>query len=355
MDQVVIVINPGSTSTKMALFCGEKRLAQEAVSHPADELRVFENVADQFNLRMKNIDDWLTAQGIEQKKVVAVAGRGARLRPLKSGIYRINENMLNDLRTMRYSNHAGNLGAIIADHLGRRYNVPAIIVDPITLDDFPEIAKISGVPEIERVCRSHALNIREVSRLEAQKLGKKLEQCNFVTVHMGGGISVAAVAHGRIVDVNDALLGMGPFSVERAGAVPIGALVKMAFSGKYTEQQLIHKLSHESGLKGYLGENDLRKVEQMIDDGDEKAALYYGAMIYQIAREICAMTVVLKGRFERIILTGGMAKSERLVAALKEYIAFLGDIAVVPGEFEMEALAAGAVRVLDGSETPNDY
>ena len=355
MDEVIIVINPGSTSTKVALFRGKERLAEETVSHPADELQDFKNVTDQFDLRMNNIDAWLTAQGLEQKKVVAVAGRGARLRPLKSGIYRITESMLDDLRTMRYSNHAGNLGAIIADHLGRRYGVPAIIADPITLDDFPEIAKVSGIPEIERMCRLHTLNVREVSRREAAKLGKTLEECNFVTVHMGGGISVAAVERGRIVDVNDALLGMGPYSVERAGAVPIGALIKMAFSGKYSEQQLIHRLSHESGLKGYLGENDVRRVEQMIDDGDDNAALYYGAMIYQIAKEICAMTVVLKGDFEGIILTGGMAKSERLVTSLKEYIACLGDIIVVPGEFEMEALAAAAVRVLDGSEIPKDY
>ncbi|MBN2227129.1 MAG: butyrate kinase [candidate division Zixibacteria bacterium] len=355
MNEVIIVINPGSTSTKMALFAGQDCLAMEAVLHPADELHAFANVADQFDLRMHNIDGWLMAQAIEQKKVIAVAGRGAPVRPLKSGIYRINDTLLDDLRTMRYSNHASNLGAIIADHLGKRYDVPAVIADPITLDDFPEIAKVSGVPGIERKCRVHALNIREVSRREAAKMDKTLEECNFVTVHMGGGVSVAAVERGRIVDVNDALLGMGPYSVERAGALPIGALVKMAFSGEYTEPQLVHKLSHESGLKGYLGENDLREVEKMIDAGNAEAKLYYDAMIYQIAKEIAIMATVLKGKYESIILTGGMARSERLVIALKEYIAFLGAVVVVPGEFEMEALAAAAVRVLDGSEIPKAY
>jgi butyrate kinase len=174
-------------------------------------------------------------------------------------------------------------------------------------------------------------------------------------VHMGGGISIAAVKKGRIVDVNDALLGMGPFSPDRAGALPIGALVKLALSGKYTEKELINKLSRESGLKAYVGESDLRKVEKMVDDGDKKAELYYGAMIYQMAKEIGACAAALKGDFDGIVLTGGMARSERLIEILKGYISFLGPVLVVPGEFEMEALAAGAVRVLEKTEVPKDY
>ena len=355
MQDVIIVINPGSTSTKMALFSGGEKIAEEAVSHPSDQLAAFDNVADQFDLRMKNIDDWLNRQKISEKKVVAVAGRGARMRPLEGGAYRINEKMLGELRTMHWSNHAGNLGAIIADHLGQRYQVPAVIVDPITLDNFTDYARVSGVPEIERVCRSHALNIKEVCRRESSRLGKKIDQLNFIVVHMGGGISVAAVEKGRIVDVNDALLGMGPFSPERAGALPIGAVVSMAYSGKYSQKELINKLSRDSGLKAYLGEADLRSVERMIDAGDKKAALYFGAMIYQIAKEIGASATVLKGKFQAVILTGGMAHSTLLVEALKNYISFLGPITVIPGEFEMEALAAGAARVLSGEEIPKEY
>ncbi len=355
MDEVIIVINPGSTSTKMALFKGKERLSEEAVSHPADELAAFDNVADQFDLRMKNIDQWLKAQKIDDKKVVAVAGRGAPLRPLEGGAYNINEKMLDDLRHARYANHASNLGAIIADHLGKRYNVPAVIVDPVTIDNFTVYARISGIPEIERKCRSHALNIKEVCRREAEKMNKTLEECRFVAVHMGGGISVAAVDRGKIVDVNDALLGMGPFSPDRAGALPIGALVKLAYSEKYTEKELLTKLSRESGLKAYIGEADLRKVEKMIADGDKKAELYYGAMIYQMAKEIGVCATVLKGTYNAIVLTGGMAKSEKLVNTLQEYIAFLGKVIVVPGEFEMEALAAGALRVLEKSEIPKEY
>ncbi|MCX6829847.1 MAG: butyrate kinase [candidate division Zixibacteria bacterium] len=355
MEEIIIVINPGSTSTKMALFRAKEKSAETNVTHSSEQLAAFDNVADQFELRMKNIDEWLASQNIDQKRVVAVAGRGAPLRPLEGGAYRINEKMLDDLHHMKYSNHASNLGAIIADHLGRRYKVPAVIVDPVTVDNFTDMARVSGIPEIERKCRSHALNIKEICRRHAAKIDRSLEQCNFVAVHMGGGISVAAVEKGKIVDVNDALLGMGPYSPDRAGALPIGALVKLAFSGKYTEKELIDKLSRKAGLLAYIGQSDLREVEKMIDSGDKKAELYFRAMAYQIAKEIGACTVVLKGKLDAIILTGGMANSKRLVDILKEYISFLGEVIVVPGEFEMEALAAGALRVIEKKEVPKDY
>ncbi len=355
MQNVIIVINPGSTSTKMALFEGSQCLSQETVSHPAEELAAFDNVADQFELRTANIDAWLSAHGIDKMKVVAVAGRGARLRPLESGVYGINEKMLEDLRTMRYSNHAGNLGALIADHLGKRYGVPAVIVDPITVDDFTDYARASGIPDFPRVCRSHALNIREVSRRQADKLGRPLTGCRFVVVHLGGGISVVAVSVKKIVDVNDALLGMGPFSTERAGALPIGSLIDLACSGKYTQKELVNRLSRESGLKGYLGESDLRRIEKMIDDGDDKAAMYFGAMVYQIAKEVGAYASALKGKIDAVIITGGMAKSEKLISELTGYISYLADLVVIPGEFEMEALAAGAQRVVEETETPKVY
>jgi len=354
-QKVIIVINPGSTSTKMALFSGDKKLAEDSVTHPSDELAQFDNVADQFELRLKNIEEWLERNSIDEKKVVAIAGRGAPLKPLEGGAYNINENMLEDLKSARYANHASNLGAIIADYLGKKYNVPSVIVDPITIDNFTDLARVSGIPEIVRKCRSHALNIKAVCRREAEKRGKTLETTNFVAVHMGGGISVAAVEGGKVIDVNDALLGMGPFSPDRAGALPIGALVQLCYSGKHTEKELLNKLSRESGLKAYLGEADVRKVEAMIEAGDEKAELYYQAMIYQIAKEVGAVAVVLKGNYEGIVLTGGIAKSHRLTGILKDYISFLGEVIVVPGEFEMEALASGAKRVLDGKEIPKEY
>lgn len=233
--------------------------------------------------------------------------------------------------------------------------MPSLISDPITVDNFTDIARISGVPEIERKCRVHALNIKEVCRREAEKKGKRLEELNFVCAHMGGGVSVAALEKGKVVDVNDALLGMGPFSPDRAGALPIGGLVKLCYSGKYTEKELVDKLSKKSGLVAYLGKADLRDVEKMINNGDEKAKLYFDAMAYQIAKELGVAAIALRGEYESIVLTGGMANSGRLVNEINKYASFLGTIIVVPGELEMEALAAAGERFLCGAEKLKNY
>jgi butyrate kinase len=223
------------------------------------------------------------------------------------------------------------------------------------VDNFTDVARISGLPEITRKCRVHALNIKEVARREAARLGEDLSQVDFVVAHMGGGVSVAALKAGLVVDVNDALLGMGPFSPDRAGALPIGALVELCYSGKYTKKELLDKLSKQSGLMAYLGEADLRKVEVMIEQGDDKARLCFDAMAYQIAKEIGAVAAALKGRFEAIILTGGMAHSQRLIEKITEQVGWMKRVAVVPGEFEMEALAAAGVRYLDGEERLKPY
>lgn len=355
MSDYLLIINPGSTSTKMALFFGDKKLAEENVRHDPAALARFDNVADQFDFRMQNIDQWIANLSITEKEIKAVVGRGALLRPLEGGSYKITDTMLSDVKKMKYSNHASNLGAIIANHLGRKYGVPCLISDPISVDNFTDIARVSGIPQIERKCRSHALNIKEVCRREAEKLGKKLEEVNFVAVHMGGGISVAALQGGKVIDVNDGLLGMGPFSPDRAGALPIGALVKLCFSGKYTEKELIDKLSRKSGLLAYIGETDLRAVQSRILSGDEEARFYFNAMAYQIAKEIGAAAVALRGQFESIILTGGMANSEMLVGEIHHHIAFLGKVTVVAGEFEMEALAAAGMRYLKGTEALKEY
>lgn len=355
MGHKMLIINPGSTSTKVALFDDNRIISEEVIRHQREELAAFDNVADQFDTRMAHINPWIETLNLSDNQLSAVVGRGAPLKPLEGGSYAISEQMLNDLKNMSYSNHASNLGAIIASHLGERFDVPSLISDPITVDNFTDYARVSGIPEIERKCRVHALNIKEVCRREALKSGKQLEELNFVCAHMGGGVSVAALAGGRVVDVNDALLGMGPFSPDRAGALPIGGLVKLCYSGKFTEKEMIDKLSKKSGLVAYLGEADLRNVEQMIDDGDEKAALYFKAMAYQIAKEIGVACVALKGIFEAIILTGGMAHSNHLVNTIKEFAGFLGDIRTVPGEFEMEALAAAGIRYLKSIEKLKEY
>ena len=355
MSTLMLIINPGSTSTKTALFDGNRTLSDEVVRHDQSELARFDNVADQFDYRMEAIDLWIDSLELDPDRLGTIVSRGAPLRPLEGGSYKITARMLEDLRTAKYSNHASNLGAIIAHHLGERYGVPSLISDPITVDNFTDVARVSGVPEIERKCRVHALNIKEVCRREATRLGKRLDEVSFVAVHMGGGISVAALQMGRVVDVNDGLLGMGPFSPDRAGAVPIGGLVKLCYSGKFSEKELIDKLSKKSGLVAYVGHSDLREVEKMIVNGDRNALLYFNAMAYQIAKEIGVAATVLTGNFEAIVLTGGMAHSKRLVSEISKYVSFMKRVVVVPGEFEMEALAAAGLRFLSGEEQLKEY
>jgi len=354
LSYTILIINPGSTSTKIAVWEGDKLILQETLRHPADELAKYPQVADQFDLRLSAIQevagDWLIPG-----KLDAVVGRGGPLRPLQGGTYFINEQMLDDLRHARYSNHASNLGALIAHHLATVLNLPCFVVDPVTVDEFTPLARISGVPEITRKCRSHALNIKATAREAAEESGKPLAATKFVVAHMGGGLSITALDGGRIVDVNDGLLGMGPFSPERAGALPIGALVELCYSRKYQKEELIRKLSTESGLKAYLGTPDLMEIERRIAGGDEDAKLYFNAMVYQIAKEIGSVSTVLKGQLDAIILTGGMANSTLLIESISERVAFIAPVKVFAGEKEMEALALGAIRVLDGSEQVKNY
>ncbi len=355
MSHHMLIVNPGSTSTKMALFDGDRKSAEEVIRHDQKEVARFDNVADQFEYRLHAISAWIESLSLQEGQIKAVVGRGAPLKPLEGGSYAINDDMLHAVRSMQYSNHASNLGAILARYLGERFDVPAFISDPITVDNFTEVARVSGLPEIERKCRSHALNIKAVCRREAEKQGKNLDQVNFVAVHMGGGISVAALQRGRIVDVNDGLLGMGPFSPDRAGALPIGGLVTLCYSGGFSQKEMVDKLSKTSGLTAYLGQADLQEVEKMIDAGDQKALLCFNAMAYQIAKEIGQAAVVLRGDFEAIVLTGGMAHSRRLTDEIGHYTSFLGTVTVVPGEFEMEALAAAGLRFLTGQEELRTY
>jgi len=352
---MIFVINPGSTSTKVAVFRGDEEIHGKNVEHAADDLAAFDQAADQFEFRRKNIEKWIADLPEDDRKFDAIAGRGAPLKPMQGGTYTISEQMLDDVRTSRYSNHASNLGPLLADYFAKKYGVPAYITDPITVDNFTELARLSGFPGIVRRCRSHALNIKAVGRAEAAKLGKKLEEANFIVAHMGNGISIAAVEKGLIVDVNDGLLGMGPFSPDRAGSLPIGALVDLCFSGKYEHKQLGTDLSKKSGLAGYLGVNDLRQVEEMIKNGDRKAETVFNAMCYQIAKEIGAAGAVLKGQIDGIILTGGMAHSQILVETISSYVQFIAPVRLVPGEHEMSALAEGAIRALTGEEEVKTY
>ena len=354
-NPTILVVNPGSTSTKVAVFRGTEEIHKQTIEHPAGELAKFDLTAEQFDLRRKGIEVWLETLPESDRDFAAIAGRGAPLKPLEGGTYAISEKLLEDVRTSRYSNHASNVSPILSDYFAKKYNVPAYITDPITVDNFTNVARISGLPDIVRKCRSHALNIKAVGRAEAAKTGKKLEGVNFIVAHMGGGISIAALERGLIVDVNDGLLGMGPFSPDRAGALPIGALVELCYGGKYEKKELVNTLSQKSGFVAYLGESDLRKVENMIDSGDEKAELIFNAMCYQIGKEIGAASAVLKGKVDAIILTGGMAHSKRLTDTITDYVKFIAPVRLVPGEYEMKALAEGALRALAGEEKVKDY
>lgn len=355
MKEVVLVINPGSTSTKVAIYSREGPVFETNVKHDASELAKFDLVTEQLELRWAVISKCILENLNPDFEVVGVVGRGGPLRPLEEGAYTISTPMLEDLRSCKYANHVSNLGAIIADRFARQYGVPGLIVDPVTVDNLIPEARISGHPLIERKSLAHVLNIRSTARAVAAKLGRPLTSVNFVVAHMGGGISVVAVRGGKIIDLNNALLAQGPFSPNRAGSLPIGPLVKLCFSGKYTEKELLNILSKESGLKAYLGTADVEEVLRRIAAGDEMADLIFEAMVYQIAKEIGAMAAVLKGKVDAIILTGGMSNSKELTDRVSEYVSFLAPIHVLPGEREMEALAEGAFRVLDGKETAKQY
>jgi len=285
----------------------------------------------------------------------AVAGRGGPLRPLEGGSYRIDDELLADLRSARWGEHASLLGGLLAEAIAVERGLPAFVVDPVTVDELDPVARISGVPEIDRLGRGHALSLKAISRLAAADCGKPLAETRFAVAHLGGGISVAALRGGRIVDINDALLGMGPFSPYRAGALPLRGILDLVFNGEQSRSTIEKKLRAESGLYAYLGTGDLLAIEARMADGDRRAAEVFDAMAYQIAKELGAMAAALCMELDGILLTGGMSRSDLLVGALKNRLSSLAPFKVYPGEREMEALALGALRVLRGEEQAKSY
>jgi butyrate kinase len=352
----LLVINPGSTSTKIAVYEDEAPIFKKSVNHPVEDLKPFARIFDQFDYRFGLIRSALEEAGISLSDLSAAVGRGGLLKPMPSGTYRVDERMMRDLREAPRGEHASNLGGALALRFAREAGpeVPAFIVDPVSVDEFEPVARISGSPEIERPSFLHALNHKAVARRVAAGMGRRYEEVNLVVAHMGSGVSVGAHKRGRVVDVNEARQ-EGPFSAERAGGVPAMLLVDLCYSGKYTHQQMRDNLARNWGLGGYLGTKDLREVEARIAGGDRFAELILDALAYQVAQEIGAKAAVLKGQVDRIVLTGGMAHSENLVGRIRERVAFLAPIEVVPGEEEMEALAQGALRVLRGEEEPKAY
>lgn len=351
----LLVINPGSTSTKIAVFDNNSLIHEETLRHTAEELAPFETIFDQYKFRKHIILESLNSQGINLSKLSAVIGRGGLLKPIESGTYEVTEEMLSDLRSGQYGEHASNLGGIIANEIAKGLNIPAYIVDPVVVDEMQDIARISGMPEIERKSIFHALNQKAVARRAAKELGKSYEDCNVIVAHMGGGVSVGAHRMGRVIDVNNALDGEGPFSPERAGGLPVGDMVKLCYSGKYTIDEIKKLIKGKGGLVAYLNTNDGREVENRIKEGDKKAELVYRAMAYQVAKEIGGCAATLKGKVDGIVLTGGIAYDKIFVSWIQERVEFISKVFVYPGEDEMTALAEGGLRVLRREERPKKY
>jgi butyrate kinase len=299
--------------------------------------------------------DTLNEQGINLTKLNAVVGRGGLLKPIQGGTYAVDDNMLADLKVGVLGEHASNLGGILAFEIASKLNIPSFIVDPVVVDEMQDVARVSGMPELDRKSIFHALNQKAVARRAAAEAGKKYEEMNFVVAHLGGGISVGAHRKGAVVDVNNALDGEGPFSPERSGGLPVGDLAKLCFSGKYTLDEIKKMIKGKGGLVAYLGTNDGREVVKMIESGDKNAELVYKAMAYQVAKEIGSCAAVLKGDIDGIILTGGLAYDKMLVKWISDSVEFISKVIVYPGEDEMTALAEGGLRVLMGEEEAKRY
>ena len=355
-EQVVLAINPGSTSTKFAVFEGERAVLVKNIRHSDGEMAKFREraILEQAEFRCAQVEAALADSGITIGRLSAVVGRGGLLPPVASGTYEVNEAMLEELRSARRGEHASNLGAYLAKAIADKAEVAAYVVDPVSVDEWTEIARLSGSALLERQALSHALNSKAVAKRHARALGKAYELLRLIVAHLGSGVSVSAHEGGRMVDVTNSRE-EGAFSTERAGGVPAMQLVELCFSGGYSKRELEGLLFREGGLYSYLGTKDLEVVERKIVAGDERAALVFQAMGYQIAKEIGAMATVLRGRVDAILLTGGMAHSGRLVSDLKERVQWIAPVAVYPGEDELQALAEGALRVLRGEEAPQRF
>ncbi|KGG80104.1 butyrate kinase [Caloranaerobacter azorensis H53214] len=351
----LLIINPGSTSTKIAIYDNEKPVLEETLRHSTEELSKYSKIYDQYEFRKNIILETLNEKGINLTKLSAVVGRGGLLKPIAGGTYKVNERMLEDLKVGVLGEHASNLGGILAHEIASQLNIPAFIVDPVVVDEMEEVARISGMPELERKSIFHALNQKAVARRAAKELGKAYNEVNLIVAHLGGGISVGAHKNGRVIDVNNALDGEGPFSPERTGGLPVGDLVKLCFSGKYTLAEMKKKIKGNGGLVAYLGTNDAREVIKMIENGDKKAELVYKAMAYQVAKEIGSLAAVLEGKVDGIILTGGIAYDKRFTKWIIDRVSFISKVFVYPGEDEMIALAEGGLRVLRGEEEAKVY
>ncbi len=355
MSYKLLIINPGSTSTKIGVFEDENMLFDETLRHTTEEIAQYDSIFAQKDFRKNIITDFLKNKGMDLKEFDIVVGRGGMLKPIPGGTYPVSDALLEDLKIGKQGQHASNLGGILAKEIGDEIGAKSFIVDPVVVDELEPVARYSGVPELPRTSVFHALNQKAVAKRYAKEIGKKYDELNLIVVHMGGGVSVGAHKNGKVVDVFNALDGDGAFSPERAGGVPSGALVKMCFSGKYSEAEVYKKIVGNGGFNAYLGTNDARVVEDMIKDGDKKAEEIYNAFIYQVCKNVGAQAAVLEGKVDQIVVTGGIAYSKLVIAEFTKKLSWIAPLTVYPGEDELLALAQGALRVMNGEEKAMEY
>lgn len=353
----LLIMNPGSTSTKIAIFEDEQQIHKEDLRHSAEEIGRFPRVYDQYPFRRDMILRWMDSVGVHPRTLAAVVGRGGLLKPIPGGTYRVGPRMLADLKEGAHGEHASNLGAALAHEIAQAAGgVPAFIVDPVVVDELEPVARISGLPGLPRRSVFHALNQKAVARRAAKDLGRPYEDLNLVIVHLGGGVTVGAHRKGRVIDVNNGLDGEGPMSPERAGTLPSVGLVHLCFSWRYTLPEISRMAVGKGGLVAHLGTNDAREVERRIsEEHDAHAETVYRAMAFQVAKEVGRAAVALKGQVDRVILTGGLARSKMLTQWVTERVQWIAPVLLYPGEDEMQALAEGTLRVLRGEEPAKEY
>ena len=350
-----LIINPGSTSTKIGVFEDETLLFEETLRHSTEEIAQYASIVDQKDFRKEIITNLLKSKDFDINSLNMVVGRGGMLKPIPGGTYAVTDDLLHDLKIGKQGQHASNLGGILAREIGDSIGVPSFIVDPVVVDEMCDVARYSGVPELPRTSVFHALNQKAVAKRYAKENGKAYDSLNLIVVHMGGGVSVGAHLNGRIIDVFNALDGDGAFSPERAGGAPVGALIKMCFSGQYTEKEVYKKFVGNGGFNAYLGTNDMRDVEKMVNEGDAKATEIRDAFIFQVSKDIGSMAAILKGKVDAIVVTGGIAYDKGVVAGLKDACEWIAPFTVYPGEDELGALVQGGLRVLNGEEEAKVY
>ncbi len=352
----ILAINPGSTTTKIAIFHNARPIFLKNVKHDCKEIEEFKHITDQYEFRKNCILKELNDSHIDTLKIKAVVGRGGLLRPIKSGVYRINDQMKADLKKGIFGEHASNLGGLIAaDIAGQIPGCQSFIADPVVVDEMEDVARYSGHPHFKRFSIFHALNHKAIGRAYARLINRKYEELNLIIAHMGGGISVGAHQYGRVIDVNQALDGEGPFSPERSGTLPAGALAKLCFEEGITLEKIKKMITGQGGLMAYLGTNSAYEVELMVQDGNDDARKIQDAMGYQIGKEIGALSSVLKGNVDAIILTGGVSHNTMIVEYIKSMVSFIAPVVIYPGEDEMHALAWNGLLVLKGEVEAKEY